>query len=341
MRKSYLPVIFPLLGMLLLILDTKTALSGAAEGITLCLQTAIPSLFPFFILSSMATVGLSGLRLRFLAPLGRLLRIPAGSEALWFVGLIGGYPVGAKSIADANCAKRLSDQNSWRMLAFCSNAGPAFLFGIGSRLFSDTLTCWLVWAIHIAASIIVAVLTPGGDNHSVCSGEKSALPVTDALHGAIKTMAMVCGWVVIFRVILAFCQRWFLWALPKWANILILGMLELTNGCCALYAIEEESLRFVFFAFFLGFGGVCVAMQTYSVCRGLDIGMYLPGKLTQSLISGLLAGMLISREIGMVLQLAVALILVCAGYYFLNRKSQKRLDFFRAILYNKKKLHTR
>ncbi len=341
MRKSRLTVIFPLLGMLLLILDTKTALSGAAEGISLCLQTVIPSLFPFFILSSMVTAGLSGLQLRFLAPLGRLMRMPAGCEALWLVGLIGGYPVGARSIAEENRNDHLSNENSCRMLAFCSNAGPAFIFGIGDRLFSNPLTCWLVWAIHIVSSVLVAVLTPGGDNQPPDYGENASLSIADAIHCAIKTMALVCGWVLIFRVTIAFCQRWFLWALPNWASILILGMLELTNGSCALYAIEEESLRFVFFILFLGFGGICVAMQTFSICKGLGTGMYLPGKLTQSLISGLLAGMLICRDIGTIMQLAVALIVVCTGYYFLAQKSQKGLDFLRPILYNKEKLHVR
>ena len=37
------------LGMLVLILDSKTALAGAREGIDLCIRTVIPSLFPFFL----------------------------------------------------------------------------------------------------------------------------------------------------------------------------------------------------------------------------------------------------------------------------------------------------
>ena len=35
------------LGMIVLILDSKTALSGCREGVTLCLNVVIPSLFPF------------------------------------------------------------------------------------------------------------------------------------------------------------------------------------------------------------------------------------------------------------------------------------------------------
>ena len=38
------------MGMLVLILDGKTALEGARQGIELCLRTVVPSLFPFFLL---------------------------------------------------------------------------------------------------------------------------------------------------------------------------------------------------------------------------------------------------------------------------------------------------
>lgn len=35
------------LGMLLLVLDSKTALLGAKEGVMLCLSSVIPALLPF------------------------------------------------------------------------------------------------------------------------------------------------------------------------------------------------------------------------------------------------------------------------------------------------------
>ena len=38
-------------GILVLILDSRTALAGAAQGLSLCLKTVIPSLFPFIFLS--------------------------------------------------------------------------------------------------------------------------------------------------------------------------------------------------------------------------------------------------------------------------------------------------
>ena len=50
-------------------------------------------------------------------------------------------------------------------------------------------------------------------------------------------------------------------------------------------------MRFLLASVFLGFGGVCVGMQTVSVTgqAGLDTGAYFPGKVLQAAISALLA----------------------------------------------------
>ena len=59
------------LAMLALILDSATSFEGASDGISLCIRTVIPSLFPFFVLSSMLTGNLYGLSGEILRPLGR------------------------------------------------------------------------------------------------------------------------------------------------------------------------------------------------------------------------------------------------------------------------------
>ena len=60
-------------GISILILDSRTALIGAQEGIVLCLQTVIPSLFPFFMLSNLLTGSLMGADFRILRPIGRIV----------------------------------------------------------------------------------------------------------------------------------------------------------------------------------------------------------------------------------------------------------------------------
>ena len=105
-------------------------------------------------------------------------------------------------------------------------------------------------------------------------------------------MATVCGWVVLFRVLLAFLKRWFFWILPAAVQVAVTGILELSNGCCELLAVTDVSDRFCICSGILAFGGLCVTMQTVSVTAGLSLKPYFWGKLLQTLFSLALAALI-------------------------------------------------
>ncbi len=272
-----------------LILDAKTAMISAQEAVELCLRTVIPSLFPFIFLSVQLTGKMSGFRFKFLRPLGAILGIPAGAEPLLVIGLLGGYPVGAQAITQAYGSGCISRENARRMLGFCNNAGPSFLFGILAPMFSSVSTLWILWLIHILSALITGILLPRTPQQA-SPVLMSSSPTPDAgLNRALRVMASICGWIILFRVILNFANKWFLWAVPDPLPIMVCGFLELTNGCLQLNLIPQENLRFILCSVLLATGGFCVAMQTVSVTIGLGTGYYFPGKLLHSLISFLLA----------------------------------------------------
>lgn len=322
--------IFASLGMLLLILDTKTAIQGAQEGIRLCIMTVIPSLFPFFVLSSLLTGALTGVRLRFLRPIGKLCRMPAGSESLLLIGMLGGYPTGAKSAADAYQNGQLSRSSANWLLAFCNNAGPSFLFGIIAPQFTNGIAAWALWGIHIFSCLAVGALMPGGEGSQRIQLPHKPFSVTQALERSVAVMGRVCGWILLFRVIIAFCRRWFLWLFSEDLQVILSGCLELTIGCTSLSQIRGEGLRFVVCAAFLGFGGLCVTMQTLSVIGDLSATSYLNGKLLQCGISVILA-LIVQNFLFSALDrvsfsapiLLILGILLAAAVYAL-RKSEKR-----------------
>lgn len=289
MRQKIWTSIAGAIGMLMLILDTKTGILGAREAIGQCLMTVIPSLFPFFLFSILLTSGLTGFKLRALKPIGKLLRIPTGSEPIFLVGALGGYPTGAQAVTDAYSAGQLSKQDAQRMLGFCSNAGPAFLFGIAGACFSSFSSAWVLWLIHLLSAVVTGILLPGGSKKTISMDQKAPVTIPDALKKSIRITAQVCGWIIIFRVVITFLQRWFLWLLTPQQQIMIHGFLELTIGCLSLMEVECEGLRFILCAAFLAFGGLCILMQTLSVTSPLGMGKYLSGKLLQMLISIILA----------------------------------------------------
>ncbi len=332
----WLTAVLAALGMAALILDTKTALEAGTQGVKLCIWTLIPSLFPFFLISTLLTSALVGFRLPFLAPLGRLLRIPKGAESLVIVGLLGGYPSGAQTIAQACGSGYLQQKDARRMLAFCSNAGSSFLFGIGARLFPEIWICWLLWAIHILSAWIVAVMTPGGSRDTASVQAQAPVSPTKALKSSIEVMALVCGWVILFRVLLSFSRRWFLWLLPEPAQLLICGLTEMANGCTALMSVDKLGLRMTLCSVFLGFGGLCVALQTRSVTAGCDARLYLPGKITQAALSYLLcipAQLLLPHEERMAVSIPILVLcfLVCLVYRICLVKLQKKSSILQVV----------
>lgn len=291
MKRNTVPLILSVVCMLALILDGKTAISGAADGIHACIRAVIPALFPFLIISRLLTSSASGASLPFLQPLGRLLHVPSGMESIVLVGFLGGYPVGAKAVAQAYQDRLISKENAMRMLPFCSNAGPAFLFGLGASLFPKVWLCWLVWLIHILAAIFTAFCIPPAVASVQQRSKPTSISLSQAVEDSIRTMALICGWVVLFRVLISFADRWFLWMLPQEAQVLLIGLLELTNGCLQLPTLTSPGLALMIFSVLLAFGGLCVMMQTQSVLSncGLSLQTYFPGKVLQALFSLLLS----------------------------------------------------
>ena len=275
--------------LLVLIFDSNTALTAAQEGIELCLKTVVPSLFPFFILSSYIRNAFMGKPIKILRPLGKICAVPEGAESLLLLGILGGYPVGALGINDAYENGALSKKDARRMLGFCNNAGPAFIFGMISILFSSTLTLWILWGIHIVSALVVGIiLAPKNAGHCNLK-HPSSEPFTQIIEKSIKTTAYICAWVIIFRVIITFSQRWFLWLLPVQLQTALVSFLELLNGCYELRGISNQGMRFILCSVTLAFGGICVAMQTLSVTKSTGTGMYFPGKILQTVISFFLA----------------------------------------------------
>ncbi len=312
------------MGMLILILDGRTALEGARQGIALCLKTVVPSLFPFFLLSIVLTNSFMGCSLPVLRPLGWLCRIPRGAESILIAGFLGGYPAGAQNISAAYEAGQLEKAVAERLLAFCSNAGPAFLFGIVAAMFPRKRMAWVLWGIHIASAVLVSLVIPGTEAQAVKLSSGKPLSPSSALSAAIRVMAAVCGWVVLFRIVIAFLSRWVLWLLPEAVQVAVIGLLELSNGCCQLLSVPQLSLRFLICAGILAFGGLCVTMQTMSVTNGLSLRYYIWGKVLQTVFSLIMAGAVIT---GMGLPCCIG-VLFCA---LLLRKKQKKSSIQPAV----------
>ena len=130
---------------------------------------------------------------------------------------------------------------------------------------------------------------PGGNSRTALSPKNQS--VAGILSQTVKTMGIICGWILLFQMLSTFLRRWFFWYLPEELQVLFTGILELSSGCCILSQIDRIWLRFLVCSGFLSFGGICVLMQTASVISSLSLKSYLTGKLRQTTISLLLSAL--------------------------------------------------
>ena len=310
-------------GMLVLIFDGKAAAEGIRHGIEICLQTLIPSLFPFFLLSGIITASLVGQPIPCLSIIGKFCHIPRGSESLLAVGILGGYPVGAGMVWNAHRDGLLTADEANRMVIFCNNAGPSFLFGILSHFFPSVTYVWCLWGIQVFAALLTGFLT-GGTERTITMTGTVPFRLSDVMSRSIRNMSTVCGWVILFRMILEFLDRWLFQMVTPETQVILTGFLELSNGCLRLQAIPDTGTRFLLATVMLSSGGLCILMQTLSVFPRLRMKQYILGKTIHLILSTLLSVCMLWFLTGRFILCSVNLFIFIAGVSLITCKSRNK-----------------
>lgn len=261
--------------MALLLLRSQVAAEAVRQGLVLCAQSLLPALFPFFVAVSWAmNCGLFHAL--------RSIGIPT-SAAVFFLGALGGYPLGARTAGEAYRGGLLTKQEAERLLACCNNAGPAFiLVVVGQTVFRSTTAGLALWGIHLAAALMVSLLFCRRQSSHTVSPLPAASPAAAfiaAVGSAAETMVRLSSFVVFFTVVMALLAS-FLGTVPP----LLAGFWELTVGVTAL---TPHWLGFTMAAGLLGWGGVSVHCQAAAVLSDTDLSLryYLLGKALQGLLS--------------------------------------------------------
>ena len=317
------------LAMAILILDTKTAILGAQEGISLCLETVIPALFPLITVTTLLNSLLTGCQSKPISAVNHVMRIPKSVIQPLIIGLLGGYPTGAQCVSQLYEQGTFSASIASQLVSVCNNCGPAFLFGIIASQFQNPFAPWELWIILLIGNLICASLNPIPQSPPSPPLSKPALTCTQAVKIAIKTIASICGWIILMRVVITFLTRWFLWRFHSFWQVMICGFLELTNGAVRLHEIDNYTLRFIIASCLLSFGGCCVALQTYSVLhKDISFRYYFPGKLTSCIISTLLATIYQTIQMGQI-KLCFISIIALSMIWIVGRKNSSNFKQYR------------
>lgn len=295
---------------LALIAAPDQAIAGAKSGLTLCFNVIVPSLFPFFVLSSLVVdLGLAAQLGRAMERLMRpLFRVSGSCAAAVALGFIGGYPVGARTALQLYEQGLCTKPEAERLLAFCNNSGPAFVLGVvGAGVFGDSRVGLLLYLTHALASLLVGLLFRfhGGDERRSAVRrtkpiETVTLPAafTGAVTRSLQNTLNICAFVIFFSVVLQLLTAYgVLGALAGllshfgfeevWARRLVAGLLELSSGVSSLSGGGGFAQLASMAAFMLGWAGLSVHCQVlaYLMDSGLSARTYLAGKLCHGLFA--------------------------------------------------------
>ena len=306
---------------LALVLWPGEAMSAMKDGLRLCGNVILPSLFPFFVLSSLVVeLGMSRYLGRLLEPvMAPLFRVNGTCAAALALGFVGGYPVGARTAIELYQNGQCSRTEAERLLAFCNNSGPAFILGVvGTGVFGSGRAGLMLYLAHILASLTVGLIfrfyKPSHRPQTYRTGgpqfQAASFPIafTHSITGAMSSALNICAFVLFFTVFLRLlAYAGVLGTLARglaavfsplglselWARRLMTGLLEVSSGVSSL---TDGTLtgRLSMAAFMLGWAGVSVHCQVLAFLgdSGLSMRTYVVGKLIHGVLSSILAAIL-------------------------------------------------
>lgn len=313
--------------LLSLLLFPDQSVTAAKDGVQLCLNVIVPSLFPFFVLSTLCVElglirALGSLTGPLMAP---LFRVGGACAGAFLLGIVGGYPVGARTAIALYESGQCSRDEAERLMSFCNNSGPAFILGVvGAGIFSSSAAGLWLYGAHVAASILVGLLFRFYGKGTVTVSEFSPAHSADisvselfirAVKDAFSSAINICAFVIFFTVVI---RLLFLTGIiTRLASILVLllgnlglhqdmaesllsGAIEMTSGVWSLRDMAASlGNRLCMAAFILGWAGLSVHCQVLSFIgkSGLSTRTYFFGKLLHGIISAVLV-FLLSRRLG-------------------------------------------
>ena len=301
-----------LCALFVLIAASREVIECSRYGLRLCIELILPSLFPFFLVSVlMNRLGFPAWLGRHLAPLAsRLFRVSGTCVTALFVGLTGGYPLGAACIAELIKDREIRVQEGEHLLAFCNNSGPAFLVGaLGAGVFGSARIGLQLYGVHVLAALLTGILLRGKEPYHTASVEgpppldislTRLLP--EAVRQSVTALLNVCGFVVCFSIFTGLleagglvdgisrfvCTRFPLD--PQALRALLIGFWELGSGVGALRGLQPTPLHLAIASALVGWGGLSVHFQTLSVLGDLEMNsaLHTAGRVLSAVFSFLL-----------------------------------------------------
>lgn len=259
---GYIPVTFLIFAVgCMLLLFPEISAQGISDGIDLCLGTLIPSLYPFMVLSTFITqTDVLGSVPTLANKLSmKLFRLNGNCLGVILLSMIGGLPLGCKTVSELYEKGEITANQGRRMMLFCFCCGPAFtISSVGLYMLGSKQAGYIIFISLILSSLTVGILSRFFDDGSACKGSDYTKPTKEPISSNLvkavsvgsAAMLNVCAWVILFS-----CINRLIEILPvsEAFRFFTYTVLEVTNG---VY-LSSGKLSLALIAGIIAFGGFC------------------------------------------------------------------------------------
>jgi len=284
---------------LMMLIFPADAVHYARESLSLCSETVIPSLFPFFICSGLLVYSgfcqvLSVLTKPIMKP---LFNVNENGSGAFILGIISGYPLGAVTACQLYESGYLSKYETERLLSFCNNSGPLFILGaMGICMYQSRQIGVLLYISHLLAALTVGIIFRFYKQKKHCAPDTNFNHAQKDLSGiysvvmqnSLNSIITICGSVIFFGVAINLIVS----QLPLEPGIkaIITSVMEMTGGIKEISTLHLDlATRLVISATVVGFAGFCVHLQVLSVVSRYNLSLfpYIIGKILHGAVSGM------------------------------------------------------
>lgn len=284
--------------MILFILFGNSYIPETKNALELFLNTVFPTMFPFYVLSSIIVSNKSITVLtRPLKKVTKLYNLPTETSVAIITGLLCGFPVGAKVTCDLLKNNYISQKEAAILAAFTNNASPIFLISIVGRIYlKNELAGLMIWLCVVLSSLLSGLIISriklnknnSSDVFKTVLKEPSEINLTDSIVSGFNTSLYVGSVIIFFSSITALIKR-----IPLLGNKIYVGIysfLEMTGGLNALYILSPSKLnicRYITIIAIVSWSGICVHMQVCGILKsnGIKTKYYFIAKVLQTIFA--------------------------------------------------------
>lgn len=251
----------------LFIIFSKNTRKGAYDGLTLAMNTVVPSLLPLLII--FLTFMKSSANNTLIKLFGNFSRVffnlPKAAFSAILFGLVGGYPTGALLSEELFEAGEIDEEQAKRLMCFNFCGGCGFIItAVGTVTFNSTRVGVMLFLSNALSSILIGFVLSFKEKrlekseYSLFSFTSLGDALTLATPKAAQSVIVITAYIVLFSALSSTVK------IPE----PLLPIIEITNGVCS----GDFSLPLT--AAFLSFGGICIHLQISDVLRKFKMSYF-------------------------------------------------------------------